>query len=76
MLERLGGGHPGVDVVLLFFAKGEEKQIDLALELAGQRDLLFIEAPGSDGREGGLLGLLRVEGSQQTAHEGENQRWA
>lgn len=76
VLEGLGGGHPGIDVILLFGAEGEQEQIDLALEFAGQRDFFLVEAVRGDRREGGRLGLLRAEGNRQTTHESEKQRWA
>ena len=75
VLEGLRGGKPGIDVALLLGLEGDEEQVELALEFAGQRDFLLVKAIRSDGWKYGLLRLLRVEERQQEAHEREDQEW-
>ena len=75
VLECLRGGKPRIDIVLLLGLEGDEEQVELALELAGQRDFLLVETVGRDGWKDGLLRLLRVEERQQRAYERQDQEW-
>ena len=76
VLQRLGGGEPGIDVALLLFLEGDEEQVELAFELTGQRDFLFVEAVGSDrGKDGLLLRLCGEARQRRRAREKKGQQW-
>ena len=44
VLQSLRGGQPGIDVGLLLRLERNEQEIGLPFELAGQRNLLFVQA--------------------------------
>jgi len=76
VLRGLGGRNPRVRVLLLLGRKGNDQEIGLALEAAGEGDLLPIETVSRNrGKNSGLFGLRRLGSREREGRKQRSEPW-